>query len=461
MTKNELLTIKEELNSLNTEYEVAVKTLEISESVAGLMLLIIPKLIALILAIVQKIFYILTIPVVVAIIGSSKNIRITGKKLFKKETTLREVSKSIDMDSIRAAAASLSPGDGASVVRAINTILENAANESKKEYMDRIEEGDYKEAIDAALAKYMSKVETEMNSASPSMRGAVNFKNQGQLKDLIVEDYVFGPDKMNLYCIPIMKEDLAYMRREIHRYTMDDMDKAVEIIDAHIRDLETFESPDLLAHVRDTMNNPDKIFEEFYKTMHAKMKRMHLKLNMFDPHLFKDSYTARGDNEISNNLRENEEGDFMKRIQPMNLAEILKTIDLKDLGTSTLDVFEYFAAANTMPDKELNKRRDDLTKKFKEFEERIQKSDGRNYDGGFPEKYVKASLEFIRIDLLNRFHTITSARIYIHEILDDSEDIITDILTAFGDTIMTFIIDDMEHKPEAYNTTKEELKKMM
>ncbi len=198
MTKNELLTIKEELNILNTEYEVAVKTLEISESVAGLMLLIIPKLIALILAILQKIFYILTIPVVVAIIGSSKNIRITGKKLFKKETTLREVSKSIDMDSIRAAAASLSPGDGASVVRAINTILENAANESKKEYMDRIEEGDYKEAIDAALAKYMSKVETEMNSASPSMRGAVNFKNQGQLKDLIVEDYVFGPDKMNL-----------------------------------------------------------------------------------------------------------------------------------------------------------------------------------------------------------------------------------------------------------------------
>jgi hypothetical protein len=80
---------------------------------------------------------------------------------------------------------------------------------------------------------------------------------------------------------------------------------------------------------------------------------------------------------------------------------------------------------------------------------------------GDHEKYVKASLEFIRIDLLNRFHTITSARIYIHEILDDSEDIITDILTAFGDTIMTFIIDDMEHKPEAYNTTREELKKMM
>ena len=460
MTKNELKSIQEEVLLLNKEYEVAVKTLEISESLGGLMLLVIPKLIALILVIVQKIFYILSIPVVLALVNNSKNIRITGKRLFRKETTLREVGKSINLDSVRAAASSLSPGDGASVIKAINAVLENVAKESKEEYMRKIQSGDYKEAIDGALNSYMEHVKTDMGSLKPSMRGAISFSNPEELQKLIIDDYVYGPDKMNLYCIPIQKEDLAYMRREIHRYDMVDMEKAVMIIDDHIRDLENLNNVNLTAHVRSVRENPDKIFEEFYNTMYAKMKRMHTKLKMFDPVLFKDNYTVKG-NEIFSNLKENKDGDFMHNIQPMNLAEILKVVDLKDLGTSTMDVFEYFAAANIMTDKELDKRQKDMTNTFKEFENRIKNADGDKYDGGFPEKYVKASLEFIRTDLLNRFHTITTARIYIHEILDGSEDIITDILTAFSDTIMTFIMDDMESHPEAYNTDSEKLKSIM
>ena len=76
-----------EVETMLVEYE-AQRSMMIQESAAGALLVLIPKLIKLILMIVNKILYLLAIPLVNALLFKTKNIRKTGSSVLSGESDI-------------------------------------------------------------------------------------------------------------------------------------------------------------------------------------------------------------------------------------------------------------------------------------------------------------------------------------------------------------------------------------
>lgn len=113
-----------EVETMLVEYE-AQRSMMIQESAAGALLVLIPKLIKLILMIVNKILYLLAIPLVNALLFKTKNIRKTGSSVLSGESSIKEVVSSANLNNVRSAVVSAAKGDVAGFVEELDKSLED------------------------------------------------------------------------------------------------------------------------------------------------------------------------------------------------------------------------------------------------------------------------------------------------------------------------------------------------
>ena len=129
-----------EVFMLNTLHELEREEILIGESISGALLVIIPKLIKLILIIVSKIGYLLSIPLVSALVNNTKNIRKTGEAVVSGNTSVSEVAQSIDYSSLRNAVVSASKGDVADFVVKLDESLSKVNTDEKKTFRNEMEQ---------------------------------------------------------------------------------------------------------------------------------------------------------------------------------------------------------------------------------------------------------------------------------------------------------------------------------
>ena len=436
-------------------------TKNITESIEGVLLILIPKLIKLILIIIGKIAYLLAIPLVNALIKDTKNIRRTGDSVLRGETSMGEVVSSINYADVRSAVVAASKGDAAEFVSKLDSSLADVKTAEVKKISETIIDDGH---IYDNLGKHNKDMIQHINSKLRSELKIVKFIDDSQIKvltdslEMLKDENLIHTDVT--YIAGINDSILSEFESKNHRYDLVFMDKYVDKVDILVEYLEKVSSVELVDEVREDTHNNKKVFNSYYLDCVAPMNNIK---EFLPPELFSDHFRVNNEGKVMSNLKStSDRGDFEHlkntgKIQKKTVLEVLKECkgDLDDLNAATIRIFGFYAGHinNKNNESEINKRRDNIKATLDNMQERIEALNPAAIGNGIEHSYVVALLDFLRTDLTNVMNTIKTSKIYFmdnHEAMMDVVDIMSEEIIG---TYMYLILDDIVRNPNIYKAT--------
>ena len=249
-----------EVETMLVEYE-AQRGMMIQESAAGALLVLIPKLIKLILMIVNKILYLLAIPLVNALLFKTKNIRKTGSSVLSGESSIKEVVSSANLNNVRSAVVSAAKGDVAGFVEELDKSLEDV----QAKHVSKIskENADDKNVYETLGQRNMEIIE-DINKTMRDKLKVVQFIDPKQLK--ILRDSLEMMKDENLvhltfdYIAGFDYETLNRFEEVNHRYDLVYLEKYLKFVEGLVSSLEEGNDISLVDTVRQDTSDNRKIF---------------------------------------------------------------------------------------------------------------------------------------------------------------------------------------------------------
>ena len=453
-----------EVETMLVEYE-AQRSMMIQESAAGALLVLIPKLIKLILMIVNKILYLLAIPLVNALLFKTKNIRKTGSSVLSGESSIKEVVSSANLNNVRSAVVSAAKGDVAGFVEELDKSLEDV----QAKHVSKISKENAEDKnIYETLGQRNMEIIDDINKTMREKLKVVQFIDPKQLK--ILRDSLEMMKDENLvhltfdYIAGFDYETLNKFEEVNHRYDLVYLEKYLKFVEGLVSSLEEGNDISLVDTVRQDTSDNRKIFTSYFLECVAKMKPIE---DWLPKDLFQNHFRL-NDGKVLSNLKVNTDyGDFKYLIDQGKMKhgpiiEMLKEAgdDLDNLNAMSTRSYAFYSGhiKNVNNSNEIEERRKYIDDKLKQMQERVEKLNPESIGYGLEHSYVEALLEFLRNDLSNILYTIKHAKMSYLDNYEGMIEVIKTMSEEIAGSYMYLIIDDIIKNPNIYKVTEDGLK---
>lgn len=445
-------------------YEKEKNELVIQESVAGAMLILIPKLIALILKIVGKIFYLLALPLVVSLIRA-KNIHRVGSSVVRGNTSIGEVVSSMKVENVRNAFVSMATGDVAAFVDEIDNSLSEVQIKNSNEFRQAVTKDDFN--LYENLSNRNEKIIHDINEVMRSKHKVVKMIDESKLHILnnsleMMKDENLIHTELS-YIKGVNDVVLSDFESKNHRYDLKYLESFLTYMDSLVQSLEKGGDTSLVDIVRQDTSDSRQIFNQYYLECVAKMNSIK---EYLPQDLYRDHFRIQNAKIVSNLKVNHDLGDFKhlkdnKLIDVKSILEILKDNkdNLDDLNATTVRIFAFMAGHinNHNNEKEIKERKDNIEHRIKEMQDRVTKTQG-TVGYGAEQEYIAAHLEFLRTDLMNIMYTVKHSKlVYLgnHEKMAEIVDIMSEEIVG---SYMYMILDDIIKHPNIYKADEAAMK---
>lgn len=446
-------------------YEEERNSLVIQESFAGAMLILIPKLISLILKIVGKIFYLLSIPLIVSLLNA-RNIHKVGSSVVTGKRSLGEVVSSMNTENVRNAFISMAKGDVASFVDEIDASLSEVQMKNSNEFRESVSKNDFD--LYENLSNRNEKMIHEINEVMRNKHKVIKMIDESKL-DVLNNALEMMKDENLIHTeLSFIKgvNDvvLSEFESKNHRYDLKYLESFLTYMDSLVQSLEKGNDISLVDIVRQDTSDSRSIFNNYYLECIAKMNSIK---DYIPKDLYRDHFRI-SDAKVVSNLKVNHDlGDFkhLKEnhyLDTKSLLEILRdnNDNLDDLNASTVRIFAFMAGHvnNHNNEKEVLDRKNNIEHRIKSMQDRVTKVNSESVGYGMEHSYVAAQLEFLRNDLTNVMYTVKHSKlVYLgnHERMAEIVDVMSEEIVG---SYMYIILDDIIKHPDIYKADEQAMK---
>ena len=475
---NEIIKLEEDLAVAQLTYQ------NISESVtlAGIAIHVIPVLIKLILALLNKIIYLIGIPLITSLIAHTGNIRRVGSSVVSGNTSIPEVIQSINFDDVKQAAKS--SGNPALFIRDVNHSLRNAAKDTTKEVSDKYVGG--RDATgDTNLINDIIKSPLNIYGKSLEKFVSKNYfeTNRYKLLETLHHQLSHLPDKIKAQTVKCYENEFDKARfsqfEDINeRFDFKVLTEAIDMIIGF-----------MYEYLEDTENKESKLSLSIHKDLHSKNKTFTEYVDIVAGRLINTDFVRLVNESLRKDSFKFDKGDtnkFLNNYVHMNFgygdlteAMIYEYIDETKINYlleeyeynsehmfyNLLAPFQFYSKGTSDSDevKRLNEYHESIGRKLEKIQDELAKDEEVNGVRNEQQlSYIHALLEFMKDDLSMITQGMVAARkIYTENtqyLFNVYDYIVNDIVISTSEAFRKSILED----PEAWGIkTKEMLQEII